>query len=157
MSIILARIDDRLIHGQVTEGWGKRLQPDRIVVVSDSLACSDWECELCLAALPSSIEGRVVTVKDAPEVINGLHGEKKSSYVLFESPCDVLHAVEGGARLEEINIGGMHSTRGKRRILDYVFVSDEDSACLKALRNAGIRLDFRDLPDRESADVIGQI
>jgi mannose/fructose/N-acetylgalactosamine-specific phosphotransferase system component IIB len=51
----------------------------------------------------------------------------------------------------------MHSTRGKRRILDYVFVNDEDSVCLKALRAAGIRLDFRDLPDRESAEVMEQI
>jgi mannose/fructose/N-acetylgalactosamine-specific phosphotransferase system component IIB len=157
MSILLARIDDRLVHGQVTEGWGKRLHPDRIVVISDSLVCSEWECELCLAALPNSIEGRVVAVKDAPGVINGLHGEKEGSYVLFESPCDVLRVVESGARLDEVNIGGMHSTRGKRRILDYVYVNDEDSACLKALRNAGVRLDFRDLPDRESADVIGQI
>ncbi len=157
MSILLARIDDRLIHGQVTEGWGKRLHPDRIVVVSDTMSCSEWECDLCLAALPSSIKGRVVSVKDAPGIINGLHGEREGSYVLFESPCDVLRVVKGGARLEEVNVGGMHSTRGKRRILDYVFVNDEDSVCLKALRAAGIRLDFRDLPDRESAEVMEQI
>lgn len=90
MSILLARIDDRLIHGQVTEGWGKRLHPDRIVVVSDTLNCSEWECDLCLAALPSSIQGRVVGVKDAPEVINRLREERDGSYVLFESPCDAL-------------------------------------------------------------------
>ncbi len=157
MSILLARIDDRLIHGQVTEGWGKSLKPDLIVVVSDTIASTEWEFDLCLAALPRSIQGKVVSIDDAPEIINRLHDPGESAYVLFESPCDVLRAVRKGARLPVVNIGGMHSVRGKRRILDYVFVDDEDVHCLKALHEAGIALDFRDLPDRESADVIRQM
>lgn len=157
MPILLARIDDRLIHGQVTEGWGKRMKPDLIVVVSDTLANSDWEGDLCLAALPSSINGMVVTVEDSPGVINRLIGENTNAYILFESPCDAIRAVENGARLDELNVGGMHSIRGKRRILDYVFVDDADSKCLKALMKAGVRLEFRDLPDRESVDVMGQL
>ncbi len=157
MPILLARIDDRLIHGQVTEGWGKSMKPDLIVVVSDSMACSEWECDLCLAALPGSIRGQVVPVAEAPGIINRLSDAKEAAYVLFESPCDVQKVVENGARLPEVNVGGMHSVRGKRKILDYVFVDESDSACLRALRDTGIKLDFRDLPDRESPDVAGQL
>lgn len=157
MPILLARIDDRLIHGQVTEGWGKRLKPDLILVVSDELVGSEWECDLCLSALPGSIHGKVVSLADAPPVINRLHDQKEAAYVLFASPCDARRVVEAGARLPEVNVGGMHSIRGKRKILDYVFVDDADSACLRALRDAGVKLDFRDLPDRESVDVTGQL
>ncbi|MHB9028018.1 MAG: PTS system mannose/fructose/N-acetylgalactosamine-transporter subunit IIB [Candidatus Latescibacterota bacterium] len=157
MPILLARIDDRLIHGQVTEGWGKRLKPDLIVVVSDNIVLSEWECDICMAALPSSIHGKVVSIEKAPDIVNHLHEARESAYVLFESPCDAWKTVSGGARLPEVNVGGMHSIRGKRRILDYVFVDETDVACLKALRDAGVKLDFRDLPDRESPDVMGQL
>ena len=157
MPIVLARIDDRLIHGQVTEGWGKSRKPDVIVVVSDTVACSDWEKELCIAALPETIRGEAVPVRDAATVINRLAADKARSYVLFESPADAYRAVRDGARLTEINVGGMHSMKGKRRILDYIYVNDTDSEYLKALLASGIALDFRDLPEHESMDIIERL
>lgn len=157
MSIVLTRIDDRLVHGQVTEGWGKSLKPDRIVVVSDTVACSEWEKELCIAALPETIRGEVILVSDAALVINRLAAERDRSYVLFESPADAYRAVRDGAHLTVINVGGMHSMKGKRRILDYIYVNDTDSEYLKGLLAAGITLDFRDLPEHESVDVIERL
>ncbi len=154
MPIILARIDDRLIHGQVTEGWGKVQQPELILVVSDTIAMTDWECDLCLAALPSCIMGRVVKVDDATKVINELHNDDRTSYVLFESPEDAYKVVENGAHITNLNVGGMHSTKGKREVLDYIYVDDKDSHYLKALRDSGVELDFRALPENENVDVL---
>ncbi|MFC1606897.1 PTS system mannose/fructose/N-acetylgalactosamine-transporter subunit IIB [Candidatus Latescibacterota bacterium] len=154
MPIILTRIDDRLIHGQVTEGWGRSLKADYVLVVSDSVAGDEWECDICLAALPGNIKGEVVDVAHAPEAINRLLGDDRSSYVLFESPEDACRAVYGGANLREINVGGLHSSKGKREIIDYIYVDDNDSQFLKALQDAGVELDFRDLPDNTSVDVM---
>ena len=157
MPIVLARIDDRLIHGQVTEGWGKSLKPDVIVVVSDTVACSDWEKELCTAPLPETIRGEVVTVSEAAPVINRLAADKARAFILFESPADAYRAVSEGAKLPVINVGGMHSMRGKRRILDYIYVNDTDSEYLKALIASGVPLDFRDLPEHEGINVIERL
>jgi mannose PTS system EIIA component len=157
MPIVLARIDDRLVHGQVTEGWGKALRPDRIVVVSDRVSCSPWEEELCIASLPEKIQGEVVSVSDAASVINRSAKESDRSYILFESPADAYRAVRDGARLTMVNVGGMHSVKGKRRLLDYIYVNETDSENLKALAAAGVALDFRDLPEHESVDVSGKL
>ena len=157
MPIILARIDDRLIHGQVTEGWGKFLKPELIVVISDEVSSSDWEKELCLAALPDYLEGMVIPVSEASKVINELDTDPRSSYVLFESPHDAYVALKDGAIVKvvkSLNVGGMHSEKGKREILEYIFVDDEDTKYLKALSDTGIKLDFRDLPGNENVDVI---
>ncbi len=154
MSIILARIDDRLIHGQVTEGWGKRLKPKVVLVVSDEVASSEWECELCLAALPMKLEGKVSTLPDAPRIINELEENNKSAYVLFESPHDAYEVIQNGAHITSLNVGGMHSQKGKREILDYIYVDDDDTRYLKALRDSGVKLDFRDVPDHENVDVM---
>ncbi|MFC1560972.1 PTS system mannose/fructose/N-acetylgalactosamine-transporter subunit IIB [Candidatus Latescibacterota bacterium] len=154
MPVILARIDDRLIHGQVTEGWGKILKPELIVVVSNEVASSDWEKELCLAALPVYLEGNVVKIDDAAKIINELNSDHRASYILFESPHDAYMVVQKGAHITTLNVGGMHSTKDKREILGYIFVDEDDSKYLKALRDKGISLDFRDLPNNENVDVM---
>ena len=154
MPVILARIDDRLIHGQVTEGWGKILKPELIVVVSDKVASSDWEKELCLAALPAYFKGIVVKIDDAAKIINELNSDLRASYILFESPHDAYRVVQKGAHITNLNVGGMHSAKDKREILDYIFVDENDSKYLKALRDKGILLNFRDLPNNENIDVM---
>lgn len=154
MPIILARIDDRLIHGQVTEGWGKVHEPQLILVVSDGVAATDWECDLCLAALPSCIAGKIVNIDDAAHAINELHSDVRTSYVLFESPEDAYKVIKDGARITKLNVGGMHSTQGKREVLDYIYVDETDAYYLKALKDSGIELDFRDLPEKEDVDVM---
>ena len=154
MPVILTRIDDRLIHGQVTEGWGKIFKPDLVVVVSDGVASSEWEKELCLAALPAHMEGTVVSVDDAPQIINQLVSDQRPSYILFESPRDVYMALKKGSQISALNVGGMHSVKEKHEILDYIFVNEEDIKYLKSFRDAGITLDFRDLPDHDNIDVM---
>ena len=98
--------------------------------------------------------GRVVKVDDATKVINELHNDDRTSYVLFESPEDAYKVVENGAHITNLNVGGMHSTKGKREVLDYIYVDDKDSHYLKALRDSGVELDFRALPENENVDVL---
>ena len=157
MPVILARIDDRLIHGQVTEGWCPKLKPDYILVVSDEVYSSEWQCELCLASLPCTFEGDVSSVDDAPDIINELVSDSRHSYILFESPKDAYTVVNNGAHLTHINVGGLHSTKGKREILDYIFVDENDTIYLKGLRGLGVELDFRDLPDNENVDIMSRL
>ncbi len=157
MSIILARVDDRLIHGQVTEGWCPKLTPEIILVVSDDVASSEWHRDLCLASLPESFSGDVVSVDEAPAAINELQNDPRPSYVLFESPKDAFIVIEHGARLGNLNIGGMHSTSGKREILDYIFLDSDDERYLRGLRNMGVNLDFRDVPGSDKIDILSRL
>lgn len=157
MPIILARIDDRLIHGQVTEGWCSKLKPRLVLVVSDEVVSSEWQRELCLASLPCCFEGKVTGIEEAPAIINELESDSRSSYVLFESPRDAFRVIEHGANIRKLNVGGLHSTRGKREILDYIFVDEEDALYLRQIVRMGVALDFRDLPDHEDVDVMSRL
>ena len=157
MPIVLTRIDDRLIHGQVTEGWCKKIKTEAILVVSDEISSSGWLCDICFSALSKSCNGLHASVKDAPRIINELDKDARSSYVLFESPRDACTVIKNGAHISSINVGGMHSRKGKREILDYVFVDDEDVKHLKCIRDMGVKLNFRDLPDKEIVDVMSRL
>lgn len=157
MPIVLARVDDRLIHGQVTVGWGMKFHPDLVVVVSDEIANAEWESDLCLAALPHKVTGMVVRTRDAARVLTTMANDPRRIFVLFESPKDAFTVIEAGAPIETLNIGGMHSVKGKREVLDYIYLDEADARDLKNIRNLGISLDFRDVPERDGVDVMSRL
>ena len=54
MPIELVRIDDRLVHGQIVQGWLKVIDINKIVVVSDAVANDRMQQMLLAMAVPSS-------------------------------------------------------------------------------------------------------
>ncbi len=55
MVIALARIDDRLIHGQVATRWTKETQVKRIIVVSDDVAKDQVRSTLLKQVAPPGV------------------------------------------------------------------------------------------------------
>ena len=66
---VLARIDTRLLHGQVATGWTKAMNPNRIIVVSDSVAKDKLRKNMIAQAAPSvSVHANTVPIKKMIEV-----------------------------------------------------------------------------------------
>ena len=148
MSILLYRVDERLIHGQVTVGWGGRLNPDLFVVVDSEVAGSDWEQELYLLGVPEGAEASFVT----PEQARARIPEWKASpvrIVLLTRDVETMVAVGEGGGLagEEVNLGGIHFQKGREEVLPYIFLDDGVRQNLAALDAGGVTVSARDLPD----------
>lgn len=153
-SFILVRIDDRLIHGQVTVAWGTWLEPDRIVLVNDEVATTPWRRELYAE---SDTLGAAVSVASVAEFIAAVReGSWKGErlIVVVESPADILRLVDGGIDLPCANVGGMHYAEGKRELLPYVYVDDDDLAALRALASRGVGLSAQDVPQTGPVDLV---
>ena len=146
MSIILTRIDDRLVHGQVTVGWVQSFQINHIIVCDNSLAVSEWERNLYMECVPSELNV-AFTAED-----EYVRSERESDspgariIVLVESPEILVRLVKNGARFPEINVGGMHYKDNSREILPYVFVSPNDIKAFKFLEKQNIRITCQDTP-----------
>jgi mannose/fructose/N-acetylgalactosamine-specific phosphotransferase system component IIB len=148
--LLLARIDDRLIHGQVAHGWGNALHPTLLAIVSDSLRRDPDRADLYLFAVPEGARGRVVSVTEAldPAFRNEVDSER--TILLFASPEDALRLVEGGFTLEELNLGGLHHAPGRQEVLPYVYLDEADRERLRAVRRRGVRVYAQDLPSNAS-------
>ena len=126
MAFVLVRIDDRLIHGQVTVAWGTWLKCDRIILVNDEVARTPWKRDLYADA--DSL-GTVVSVLAVDDFLRGVEADawaEERALVVVESPRDLAELLKGGLRIDEANIGGMHHAPGKRELLPYVYVDDDD-------------------------------
>lgn len=147
MPIVLIRVDERLIHGQVIVGWGGRLHADRIVVVDDELARSSWEQELYLLGVPPEVKASFADVEQARDSL----AEWRASphrFILLVRNIDTLRALAEDSLLddEEVNLGGLHHAAGRERLLPYLFLSREERAALRGLAAAGVRIAARDVP-----------
>lgn len=145
MSWALARVDDRLIHGQVVVAWGARLAPRRIWVVDDGAAADAWERELLAGAAPG-VEVRVVTVAEAAAGWAAEAAAPEPAILLVRDLRTALALVEAGARPAVLNLGGLHYAPGKDKVAEYVYLDAEDRACARRLLGAGVALEVQDVP-----------
>lgn len=145
---VLARIDSRLLHGQVATAWTKTVQPTRIIVVSDAVAKDELRKKLIQQAAPSGVKAHVVPVKKMIELAkDNQHFGGQRALLLFENPQDVLRAVEGGVPLETINVGSMAHSPGKVQPNKVLAFSQEDIDTFAKLKEAGLKFDVRKVPN----------
>jgi mannose/fructose/N-acetylgalactosamine-specific phosphotransferase system component IIB len=153
MPILLFRVDERLIHGQVVVGWGNSLKFDQVVLVNDQVASNAWERELYWACVPPEIKVTILSVDEAIKKMlqNGFKREK--AVILVDSPFDVLRMMEKGVKIRSVNVGGVHSKTGRKKILPYLFLSDEEISAFKKMISAGVKCECRDVPLAEKHDL----
>jgi PTS system mannose-specific IIB component len=143
MKIALARIDDRLIHGQVATRWTKETNVRRIIVVSDEVAKDTVRSTLLKQVAPPGVSAHVIDVEKCVRVYNNPKYTDERVMLLFTNPTDVLRIVEGGVPLESINIGGMAFREGKTQINNAISVDAADISAFEKLNARGIELEAR--------------
>ncbi len=147
MPIVLYRVDERLLHGQVVVGWGGHLHPDRYVVVDDALMDSAWERELYALGVPEGVEVVFARPTSALEHLEEWRASPLRT-VLLTRDLGTMAQLARGARMagEEVNVGGLHAAPGRVQVLPYVHLAPEDRLALEELRREGVRVVARDLP-----------
>ena len=153
MSVELVRIDDRLVHGQVVEGWLKAQKITHIVVASDTVAGDETQKALYFLAIPHGTELECLSLADAAAAWHSKTWQKGRVMVLASGPQEVLTLVQKGAEITSINVGGMHYKEGRIQVLKAVSLNDQDVAVFKTLAAKKIILEARPLPLDEPIDL----
>jgi len=143
MVIGLARIDDRLIHGQVATRWTKETNVSRIIVVSDEVAADTVRKTLLTQVAPPGVTAHVVDVAKMIRVYNNPKYARERVMLLFTNPTDVERVVEGGVNITSVNIGGMAFRQGKTQVNNAVSVDSKDIDAFNKLNARGIELEVR--------------
>ncbi|MEG2829962.1 MAG: PTS mannose transporter subunit IIAB [Edwardsiella sp. (in: enterobacteria)] len=143
MKIGLARIDDRLIHGQVATRWTKETGVSRIIVVSDEVANDHVRSTLLKQVAPPGVTAHVVDVAKMIRVYNNPKYANDRVMLLFTNPTDVERLVENGVKITTVNIGGMAFRQGKTQVNNAVSVDETDIEAFKKLDARGIELEVR--------------
>jgi mannose/fructose/N-acetylgalactosamine-specific phosphotransferase system component IIB len=147
MPILLFRVDERLIHGQVVIGWGSQLHPERYLVVDDDIADSEWEQDLYRLTVGDGTEASFLTVEQARQRVPEWMSADERTLLLT---CDLYSMLRlARNRLLEgrsVNLGGIHHGKGRKRVRSYLYLDDADRGRVRALEEEGVHVSGRDLP-----------
>src|SRR3954470_1042008 len=145
MTLLLYRIDDRLIHGQVVVGWGQPLGLKFIVLVDDAVAASDWEQELYRMGVPPEMEVYFHTAEDAIVALPKYQSDPRPGLLLTGDIATMRKLVDG-AGVTAVNVGGIHSKPGRVQRMRYVFLSPGEEQELRDLAARGAKVTAQDVP-----------
>ena len=153
---VLARIDSRLLHGQVATAWTKTTGPNRIIVVSDDVAHDDLRKSMIREAAPPGVKANVVPVDKMIQVAKDPRFGNTKALLLFETPQDALRAIKGGVDIKELNVGSMAHSVGKVAVSKVLSLDNADVEAFEELKELGVSFDVRKVPS-DSKDNMEEI
>lgn len=146
MPLIFARIDDRLLHGQVTHGWLPGIEPDVIVIADDVASRDEWMRECAEASAPEGVDVEILCLTDAAEAFAGGRLADRRVFLLVRGPAALLTLVGRGVEVREANVGGLHRAEGRIALRDDFQLTLEEARSFEDLTRAGVICTFRALP-----------
>lgn len=155
--IVLFRVDDRLIHGQVVLGWGTFLKPDRIVLADDLVASNEWERDLYASAAPPEIKVSILALTEAAAQLKAGIFDGEKVILLVKHPKNVLSLMDLGLPVSEVNVGGIHYREGKEKILENVYLDADERSVMRELVKRGVTLDGRALPSSKTVTLNSRV
>jgi mannose/fructose/N-acetylgalactosamine-specific phosphotransferase system component IIB len=144
--IVFTRIDDRLIHGQVVEGWVNYLKATCILVADDAVASNPLQRSIMQLSAPQGLKVLIGTVEEMCGQLRNHALDADRIILLFSNPADVIRALKTGMTCEALNIGGMHFVPGKRKLMDVLAVSDADLEALREIAGRGVKIGIQTVP-----------
>ena len=146
MPIVLYRVDDRLVHGQVVIGWGKQLSAAFIVLVDEAVASSEWEQDLYRMGVPPEIELHFATVADFARRAAHWRADPRTGIVITADIGTMAALCRAAPPVPQVNLGGVHHKPGRRERLPYVYLTDEEFLTLEQLAREGTEVRAQDMP-----------
>ncbi|WP_156286513.1 PTS sugar transporter subunit IIB [Oceanivirga salmonicida] len=146
ISYVLARIDTRLLHGQVATSWTKTTNPNRIIVVSDAVSRDQLRKKMIEEAAPPGVRANVVPIDKMITVDKDKRFGNTKAMLLFETPQDALRAIEGGIEIKELNLGSIAHSKGKVQLTKAVSMGKDDVETFEKLLSLGVKIDVRKVP-----------
>ena len=152
-NILLTRIDNRLVHGQVGVTWTSTIGANLLVVVDDEVARDDIQQKLM--GITDETYGfgiRFFSIEKTINVISKAAPHQKI-FLICRTPHTVRKLLEGGVTLNDVNVGNMHFSEGKKQISSKVYVNEQDLDDLHFIKKQGVNIFIQDVPGDQKEQI----
>lgn len=153
MGIIVSRVDDRLIHGQVATSWIRGNNIQVVVVVDDVIAANPTQVSILKVSAPAEIKIYAQSVDKFVEKFNKGILDNYRVMLVFENVEVPLRLIEKGIPITSLNLGGMRFKEGRRQITKALSVSEAEENIIKKLCDLGIEVEHRQLSSDTKVEV----
>ncbi|MBJ3592015.1 PTS N-acetylgalactosamine transporter subunit IIB [Salmonella enterica subsp. enterica serovar Saintpaul] len=152
-NILLTRIDNRLVHGQVGVTWTSTIGANLLIVVDDDVAQDEIQQKLMgITAETYGFGIRFFSIEKTIKIISKAAPHQKI-FLICRTPHTVRMLLEGGILLSDVNVGNMHFSEGKKQISSKVYVNQQDLEDLLFIKKQGVNIFIQDVPGDQKEQI----
>ena len=147
-NVVLARVDDRLIHGEVVTAWTPNSKANKIMIIDDEVAKDTFNVRVVKALAPAGTKVSVYNVDKAAEklMVKGVDGER--IMLLAKTPTTFWRLIQAGVPIKEVNLGGA-GIRGERQpFINNVALNPEEVLACESMQKGGCRVYYQLVPEQ---------
>lgn len=151
--IVLVRIDDRLIHGQVMTAWVKETGANQIIIVDDEVSKDLFMSEVMKASAPVGVTINVESVESSLPIINDIQNNNNKVIILSKGPKTILSLLKNGIKIKKVIIGGMGINSERTTLYKNIAATDEERNAIKEIMNMGTEVTIHIIPSQKEVNV----
>lgn len=152
-NVLVTRIDDRLIHGQVVTAWIKVYPINKILIIDDELSKNQLMLRIYKAAAPTGVEVVLMNQEDAAEYLLDDPVKGENIMVLVKIPEVIEKIINQGYETSKIILGGMGASEKRKRFNRNVSASEEEIASFRRIVDKGIKIVYQLVPNDREMDI----
>ena len=153
MNIVLVRVDDRFIHGQILESWIPFLKAQGVIVANDSLAKDHFQKTIMSMAIPERIKLRIVTIDDTLSLNGDTDFKETRTLIIVSSIKDAHRLYSAGLTFPKLNIGNNKGSDTSKQISYSAWVDQEDLDLIKELLEKDMEISLQSVPRERNIDM----
>lgn len=146
MGLVLARIDQRLIHGIVVTQWAAHTKAKRLMVVDDNVSKDEVQKSAMRMSKPAGTGMSIIDTETAITNFNSGKYDNHNVLLIVREPETLIRLAKGGIHIPKINVGIIFDGEGKKTLKKMVSVNEKEVSDLKTLKEMGIPVTFHFVP-----------
>ncbi|AGK98660.1 PTS sugar transporter subunit IIB [Clostridium pasteurianum] len=157
MSIQLARIDQRLIHGLVVTQWASATKATRLMVIDDQVSKDEGMKASMRLSKPTGVSMSIIDTNKAINNFNNHNYDIQRVFIVVKEPETLKKLVDAGVELPKVNVGIMFFSEEKEKISKFVAITEEEKKDLQYIIDKGVPVNLQYVPtdtEQNFADVL---
>ena len=152
MPIVLFRVDDRFVHGQILQGWLPSTRAQELFIANDALAQDDVQKMIMECAIPYNVKIVIDTVDEVARLLKTEEVSDIRRMVIVDTPVDALRLIRAGVRFGSLNLGNMSVSDAKKPITRSLALGEESIGAIREILKEGIGINVQSVPFEKTID-----
>ncbi|AVL00723.1 PTS sugar transporter subunit IIB [Pediococcus inopinatus] len=153
MPVVLARVDQRLIHGLIVNQWAQSLNAKRFMVVDDVVSQNEDLKASMRMSKPAGTGMSIINTEKAITNFNNGNYDAQRVFVLVKEPSKLLELIDAGIKIPKVNLGIMFAEDGRTPLTKFVALNDQEKADIKKIQDKGVPVTIQYVPADPEEDI----
>lgn len=153
MAIVEVRVDDRLIHGQVSGYWVPQFNVQRILIIDNYIVNDEPRKTALKFGCPPSCKLSIFDVQKAADKLKRKIDNGIRVMILCQNPQPLAELVKEGYLIDHVTVGNMASKVGAEHIAENAYVSLEERKAFEYLVQQNIPIYYQIAPNKQVENI----